>query len=161
MVAVVIALQATDPMNFPLELLNADDTALVVFAAGFMGVQDAYWIRQAGMVATCMDDDPVKLAEMAPLYPATWEFILADAYSYALTETTRRQWDVVTLDPWTNNMDKCASFIREWCRMAHKAVVIGTGVSTYVEAPDGWEVTDKRKRTEYDGGVYWTVLEPT
>lgn len=156
----MITLTATDPMNFPLELLQPGDTALVLFAAGFMGVQDAHWIREAGMTATCIDDDPTKLAQMAPLYPDTWEFLLADAYSFALTETTR-QWDVVTLDPWTNQMDKCASFISEWCRMARKAVVIGTGIATYVEAPAGWKVTDTRKRSDYDGGVFWTILEPT
>ncbi len=160
MVAVVITLTATDPMNFPVELLKNGDTALVLFAAGFRGIQDAYWIKEAGMNATCVDDDPVKLGEMAPLYPEDWEFVLADAYNFALKGTERRQWDIVTADPFTYDMDKCARFIREWCRLARKAVVIGTKVDTYVEAPDGWKVTSTVKRTDYDGGVYWKTLEP-
>jgi hypothetical protein len=43
--------------------------------------------------------------------------------------------------------------------MARKAVILGTGVGTEVSAPDGWHVSDVRKRSDYDGGVYWTVLE--
>ncbi len=160
MVAVVITLKATDPMNFPVELLKNGDTALVLFAAGFRGVQDAYWIREAGMDATCVDSDPVKLAEMAPLYPESWEFVQADAYNFALEQTDRRQWDIVTADPFTYEMDKCARFIHEWCRMARRAVVIGTKTDTYVEAPTGWKVTATVKRTDYDGGVYWKTLEP-
>ena len=38
--------------------------------------------------------------------------------------------------------------------------VIGTGVTTWVEPPVGWRITDRRKRTDHDGGVYWTVVEP-
>lgn len=156
----MITLTATDPMNFPLELLEKDDTALVLFAAGFLGVQDAVWVREAGMTATCVDSDPDKLAEMQPLYPDGWEFVQSDAYEFAFNDTERRQWDIVTADPWTNGMDRCARFVHEWCRLARKAVVIGTGTDTVVKAPDGWEVTGTHKRTDYNGGVYWTVLEP-
>ncbi len=156
----MITLAATDPMNFPLELLAEGETALVLFAAGFHGVQDAYWIKEAGMDATCVDSDPVKLAEMAPLYPESWEFVISDAYNFALQGTDRRQWDIVTADPWTQDMDKCARFISEWCRLARKAVVLGTKTDTYVDAPAGWKVISTEKRSDYDGGVYWTILEP-
>lgn len=154
----MITLTATDPMNFPLELLEKDDTALVLFAAGFHGLQDAVWVREAGMTATCVDSNPDKLAEMRPLYPDGWEFVQSDAYSFAFSEI--RQWDIVTADPWTNDMDRCSGFVHEWCRLARKAVVLGTGVGTVVEAPAGWKVTGTHKRSDYDGGVYWTVLEP-
>ncbi len=147
-------------MNFPLELLEDSETALVLFAAGFLGVQDAVWIRDAGLTATCVDTDPEKMASMKPLYPDDWEFVEQDAYAFAHWETERRQWDIVTADPWTGHMDTCARFLKEWCRLARKAVVLGTGVGTVVEAPEGWKVTGTRRRSDYDGGVFWTVLEP-
>lgn len=156
----MITLTASDPMNFPLELLEEDDEALVLFAAGFHGLNDAVWIRESGMTATCVDSDPDKLAEMRPLYPGDWQFVESDVYSFAFGLTSREQWDIVTVDPWTQDMDRCARFVKEWCRLARKAVVLGTGVGTVVEAPVGWKVTGTRKRSDHDGGVLWTVLEP-
>jgi hypothetical protein len=70
-----------------------------------------------------------------------------------------RDWGVVTLDPWTNQFQRCADNLQAWCWLARHAVVLGTGHSTDVTAPAGWRVADVRKRSEYDGGVFWTVLE--
>lgn len=153
----MITLTVTDDMNFPHAILAGCETALVVFAAHFRGVQDAYWIAEAGLTATCVDMDRQKLEDMEPMYPSDWEFVEADAYEWAVQPG--RQWDVVTLDPWSGQFQRCADNISAWCRLARHAVVLGTGLSTDVEAPTGWTVTDRRRRSDYDGGVFWTVLE--
>lgn len=143
--------------TFPCALLDGKRTALVLFAAGFHGKQDAFWVAEAGLVATCVDSDEVLLGEMAVLYPAEWRFQLADAYEYAAS--TRRTWDVVTVDCPSGQFARASSSVAVWCSCARSAVVLGTGIRTTVDAPDGWYVSGRRRRSAYDGGVYWTVLE--
>ncbi len=152
----MITLQVTDDQNFPHAVLEDRADALVLFAAGFHGRQDAYWIKQAGIPATCVDNDPDLLAAMAPLYPEDWEFVLADAYEFTDTD---RQWDVITLDPFTNQFQRCADHLDQWVGLARHTIVLGHGWNTMIAIPAGWVATDLRKRSEYDGGVYWTVME--
>lgn len=141
--------------DYPVAVLEGCETALIVFAAEFCGSNDAAWIADAGLRATCVDENAGRLQEMVRHYPADWSYVCTDAYS--LPSTLR--YDVVSLDPFTNHMDRCAANIEAWCQLARRAVIIGTGVDTVVEAPDGWQITDRVKRTDYQGGVYWTVLE--
>lgn len=156
MTATLAELRA-DSHPYPTACLVGCETALVLFAAWFQGRQDAAWIAEAGLRATCVDVDEHKLAEMRPLYPRDWEFVHADAFRYA--PTTDRQWDVVTADPWTNDFDRCADSIGDFCRVARKAVILATGVSTVLNVPAGWSVSEVVRRSSFDGGVYWTVLE--
>jgi hypothetical protein len=142
---------------YPDRLLIGRQTALVVFAAAFHGLNDASWIADADLRATCVDLDAVKLDEMADIYPRDWAFVCADAYD--LAARTQRQWDVVSCDPFTNEMQRCADNIEDWCRLARHAVILGTGTDTVVDVPDGWFVTGTVWRTGLDGGVYWTTLE--
>lgn len=141
---------------YPGFVLDGAETALVLFAAGFLGRQDAYWIADAGLRARCVDEDAEKLAEMRDLYPADWSWRAADVWSWS----DPKVYDVVSLDPWTQDFQRCADMVGKWCSLARRAVVLGTGVTTTVLAPTGWQVTDARKRSDYDGGVFWTVLEP-
>lgn len=145
---------------FPGPLLKDCDTALVMFAAGFYGMQDAYWIADAGLTATCVDADGDKLEAMRRLYPDDWRFVRHDVYTFPDGEPEGSQWDVVSLDPWTNEFSRCAEYVDLWCSLARRFVFLGTGLSTKVEPPVGWRIRDVMKRTDYDGGVFWTVLEP-
>jgi hypothetical protein len=142
---------------YPGYLLEGCRTALVFFCAAFLGKQDCAWIAEAGLTGTCVDRDGDRLDEMAGLYPDGWEFLKVDVYEFA--EETGGMWDIVSLDPWTQDFDRCAEALPLWCSLARRAVVLGTGVDTKVEAPDGWAVTEVRKRTDYDGGVFWTIVE--
>ena len=146
-----------EDMSFPHSVLAGCETALCVFAAGFLGRQDAFWVADAGLRATVVDSDPMMVKQMRKMYPPSWDWRIIDAYRFATDE----EWDVVTLDPWTNQFQLCADHLPAWCRMARHAVVLGTGIDTDVVAPPGWEITDVRQRSDYDGGVFWTVLEPT
>lgn len=147
----------TSDANFPHEALIGCQTALILFAAGFYGKQDAFWIADAGLHGTCVDLDESKLLEMREVYPGDWEWQLMDAYDFA--DRTERQWDVVVLDPWTQDFTRCADNIQAWCRLARTAVIIGTGVETVLTPPDGWKMSQVRQRSTYAGGVFWTVLE--
>jgi hypothetical protein len=147
----------SDDANFPHAALVGCETALVLFGAGFYGRQDAFWVAEAGLHATVVDTDQKRLDAMEDVYPEDWEFVCADAFIYA--KNCDRQWDVVTLDPFTNTFDRCADNIRQWCKLARYAVIMGTGANTVVQTPEGWHVTAGVRRSDYAGGVFWTVLE--
>lgn len=144
-------------MRFPHRVLVGNDSALVVFCAAFLGRQDAYWIAKAGLVATCVDEDRLKLLEMEQMYPESWSFVCQDAFTFAAN--ARRQWDIITLDPFTHDFERVADSIETWCGLARRAVVVGTGVDTIIEEPYGWEITSVERRSDYEGGVFWTTLE--
>lgn len=143
--------------SFPRSVLERCESALVLFAAGFHGSQDAFWVAAAGLSATCVDQRPGNLGEMAAVYPDSWEFVRADAFEFA--ESTDETWDLVSVDCPTGAFDRCADLVGLWCSLARVAVVLGTGFATSVSPPEGWQVTDVRQRSVFAGGVFWTVLE--
>lgn len=148
-------------MAFPRSLLKPGDSALVLFAAGFHGAQDALWIADAGLEADCVDIDDRKLDEMAAEYPATWRFTAMDVFDFAeAAEAAGERWDVVSIDCPTNLFDRCAEHMKLWCALARKAVILGVGQATEVAMPPGWRTTDIRQRSGFAGGVYWLVAEP-
>jgi hypothetical protein len=131
-------------------------TALVLFAAAFHGQQDAVWMAEAGLTATCVDVDAEKLGEMEQVYPSDWDYVYGDAFAFALA--TERQWDIVSLDPPSNLFDRCAELLPMWCRLADMGVILGHGKNTAVMPPDGWWISDQVKRSTFAGGCYWTVI---
>lgn len=145
--------------TYPTYLFDKCDTALILFAAGFWGRQDGYWIQEAGLDATCVDLDGKKLREMEALYPSSWEFEVGEVFEYCAT--TDRMWDLVSIDPPTDQFVRCGELIEDFCALALEAVVLGVGPNTTWEPPPGWEHTDTRWRSTFRGGVYWAVLERT
>lgn len=143
--------------KFPHEALVGSETALLCFCAAFLGRQDAFWVADAGLKGTCVDVDQEKLDAMWAVYPEGWEFVCADAFEFA--PETDRQWDVVTLDPYTQDFTRTADNLPVWCRLARHKVLLGTGIGTVVTPPPGWRMSEHMRRSDYDGGVYWTVLE--
>jgi hypothetical protein len=146
------------PAIYPRHVLNDCETGLVLFAAAFYGQQDAVWFAEAGLTTTCIDLDTQKLEEMQAAYPSDWEYVTRDAFLYATF--TYGHWDVVSLDPPSNLFDKCATLLPLWCNLADRAVILGTGKNTIVEVPEGWQITERVRRSGFFGGVYWTVVEP-
>lgn len=144
---------------FPQEVLKGCRSALVLFAAAFHGRQDAIWIADAGLRATCVDIDHAKLGDMGRVYPEGWEFVNGDVFDYAALTT--RKWDLVTLDPPTNLFEKCAAWLPRWCELARRAVVLGCGPSPELDVPDGWALEPLRYRSDFAGGVNWAVLVRT
>lgn len=143
--------------TYPTAHLTDCRDALVLFAAAFGGRQDAYWIAQAGLQATCVDHDDGLLGAMVLAYPHGWEYVHADAFLYA--STTARLWDVVSIDCPTNLFGACADALPLWCELARKLVVLGSDDRT-LTPPAGWEMVERRFRSANYGGVYWQVLRP-
>lgn len=148
-----------EPALYPRRVLAGCETALILFASGFWGRQDGFWVADAGLRATCIDVDADRLDEMAALYPTDWYFVEADAYAWAPTASGR--WDVVSADCPTGHFDRCAEMLPVFCRLAKRAVVVGAGPDRdAIVAPDGWEMTEFLWRSNYvRGGVHWAVLE--
>lgn len=146
-----------EPSVFPRHILDGCETGLVLFAAGFHGAQDAIWLAEAGIQATCLDTDGGKLDAMALAYPARWEFIVGDAFAYA--ERTQRTWDVVTVDCPTRAFEKCAEYVGWWSQLAHHTVVLGSGPFTTIHPTKGWTITEQIRRSDYKGGTFWTVIQ--
>lgn len=136
-------------------------TALCLFCAEWYGMQDAYWIAKAGLTGTCVDLNADKLARMREVYPEGWEFETADAYEFAEKALEDgRQWDALTLDPWTGQFQRCADLLTTWTTLARRVVVLGHGNYRLhrPEAPEGWSMVEAIKRSDFKGGIYWLVF---
>jgi hypothetical protein len=137
------------------------ETALCLFCAEWLGMQDAYWVAKAGLVGACVDLQADKLQQMEDVYPEGWAFVEADVYEFAEHAVgMEMEWDVVTLDPWTGQFDQCAKLIDTWTALASEVVVLGHGNYrlTPPEAPKGWTLAETIKRSDYKGGIYWLVF---
>jgi hypothetical protein len=137
------------------------ETALCIFCAEWLGMQDAYWVAKAGLTGTCVDRQGDKLAQMRELYPDGWEFVEADAYVYAEAAVREEMWwDVVTLDPWTGQFQRCADLIDTWTTLARQLVILGHGHYRLEppKAPEGWTLVETIKRSDFKGGVNWLVF---
>lgn len=142
---------------FPRHVLEGCETGLVLFAAAWYGKQDAVWLAEAGIRATCVDTNGGRLDAMALAYPDDWEFVVGDAFGYA--SRTRRRWDVVTVDCPTGAFDRCAGLAATWCGLARRVVVLGSGPAPELDLPVGWNVAERIRRSNFRGGTYWTVLQ--
>jgi hypothetical protein len=146
------------PALYPRHLLVGSESALVLFAAAFHGQQDAVWMAEAGLAATCVDHDHEKLGQMVLAYPEGWEYVYGDVFEYAVR--TSKRWDVVSIDCPSNLFDRCAELMPLWCRIARKAVVVGSGRQFMFHQPEGWRFSDSVFRSHNYGDVYWRVFQP-
>lgn len=145
---------------FPSARLEGLRTALVLFAAGFYGRQDAFWIAEAGLRATCVDIDREKIQHMATLYPKGWSFVCDDVFEYVKTaESWRLRWDIVTVDCKSDLFDNASRMVDTWCDRAKRIVILGSDGLSLIVPPNDWTVVDVIHRSDHEGGVYWTVME--
>lgn len=149
------AIRDADDRSFPTGVLRDARTALVLFSSAWYGMQDAYYVAAAGLRATCVDIRSENFEDMQRLYPEGWEFVQDDAYEFV--KRTQRKWDVVTVDCPSGHFQKCADLLPTLCRLARRAVVLGSGAATRVEMPEGWRELTRNRRSMMYGGVYWTV----
>jgi hypothetical protein len=144
---------------YPDSHLKGLATAFVGFCGGFDGRQDCAHIAAAGLEAVCVDRSARRLEGMRELYPSAWQFVVADVYAYAdMRYAQGARFDVVSLDPYTNQFQECADHIDLWCSLARVVVIIGTGRQTHIPLPDGWFFGDQIRRSGYQGGTFWTLL---
>lgn len=144
--------------TFPVDVLYGCKNALALFSAGFYGANDVIWMARANIPTVCVDLDVEKLDAMEDVYPRSWEFVLDDVFRYV--KKTKRTWDLVTADPWTQQFQLVADIVPALCKLSKRAVVVGCGSQTLIEPPAGWTLGPLVWRSDYvPGGVHWAVLE--
>lgn len=153
---------AMEARPYPVEALEGCETGLVLFAAAFLGHNDAIHFAEAGIITTCVDRDGPRLREMQALYPESWSFVEADVFAFV--RASSEKFDVVSADPFTPEFPRVAKLVPALCRLANRSVIVGAGTATVdeIKAPRGWLVGDEKlHRSSHLGGVYWVTLERT
>lgn len=142
---------------YPTELLVGCESALVLFGAAFLGINDAIHVAAAGIAdVTVVDVDAARLATMRSLYPAGWEFVESDAFDFAGRQSAAHaRYDLVSADPWTDLMPRCRDLLPTLVSLARRAVVLGVEPALSLEAPAGWD----GRRIERSALSDWLVLE--
>jgi hypothetical protein len=141
---------------YPADLLAGCESGLVLFAAAFLGHNDAIHFAEAGIITTCIDTDAERLYEMRELYPEQWAFVNTDAWAYA--EAARREeltWDVVSADTFTGAMTRRSlDSLELWCSLAEQLVTVTVTNRNSYTVPKGWGF-HLHKRSEK---VFWLVM---
>jgi len=150
---------AQEARPYPTEILEGPELAesgLLLFAAGFLGHNDAVHFAERGIPCSAVDVDGARLEQMRQLYPPEWEFVEADAFEFARENVARRRWDVVSVDTFTGEaMARSLELLRLWTGLAHRAVTVTVTARTSYAVPLGWTSWLYPRSTS----VYWLVLE--
>lgn len=134
--------------TFPTELLSNDKTGLCLFGAGFLGRNDAIHMRDAGMHATVVDIDEMKMQAMKPLYPVDWDFTTADVWVYAQLATQfDLTWDVVSVDPPVALLDRAVEDIGLWLSLTDEVLVLTCSTSVEPKMSGDFHVKDSLIRS--------------
>jgi hypothetical protein len=147
---------AMEARPYPSHLLEGCETGLVLFAAAFLGHNDAIHFAEAGLRTTCIDNDGTRLREMRALYPSEWNFFNYDAWEYAREcSYDEVEWDAVSADTFTGSATRRSlDSLELWCSLARKLVTVTYTAGEAYEVPDGW----KGELFERATNVYWLVL---
>lgn len=148
---------AMEARPYPTDILKDAETGLCLFAAAFLGHNDAIHMAEAGLRSTCVDIDEDRIDEMRALYPRDWSFITSDAWTFATAaQELDTFWDVVSCDTFTGDaMRQSLDSLPLWCSLAREAVTVTLTVGAPYTLVDGW----KDSLYERGPGVYWLVLE--
>lgn len=149
-----VAMQARP---YPVHLLEGHRTGLLLYAAGFLGHNDAVHYALSGLECTAVDTDAERLGEMRRLYEQGWTFVNADAVSYAEAAAEGDVfWDCVSVDPFTGEaMEQALGRLELWCSVARHLVTVGCRRGDSWRVPAGW----RSHLYERVAGVYWLTLE--
>lgn len=130
---------ALDAGPYPSMRLPRGGTGLCLFAAAFLGAQDAIHMARAGMELDLVDVDGDRMREMAPLYPLARRHV-QDAWEFAeQAHDLGYVWDAVSVDSWTGEIEpRVMGSLELWCSLASVMVTVThTHRSRYV-VPHGW-----------------------
>lgn len=150
---------AQEARPYPRELLDGCESGLVLFAAAFLGHNDAIHFAEAGIPnVTLVDVDGERLDEMAELYrDKSWTWLTADAWDVALN--ARRlgtKFDAVSVDTFTGPaLERSLRSLDLWTAIARKLVTV-TSVGTHFDVPRGWYGRLRKRSANAD----WLVLRP-
>lgn len=150
---------AIDASVFPIDVLEGAESGLVLFAAAFLGRNDAIHYAEAGVPdVTLVDIDGERLEEMRALYRSpSWEWLERDAFAFAReAREAGRVWDVVSVDTFTGEaLERSVGDLEAWTSIARRAVVVTSRRTSAYVIPDGW----RSRRVKRSVLVEWLVLE--
>jgi len=146
--------------RYPLDYVSEErcETALVLFGAGFYGLNDGAWLAGAGLLATVVDVDRLRLDVMQRIYPAAWTFECSDAYEYVEgAAASSRRWDLLSIDPPVALCGGVDVMLPALVKLANSLVVVTRlAGSETVSPPPGWHVVCRRSRSS---AADWVVLK--
>ena len=126
--------------SYPGYLLKRGGTALSLFAAGYWGWNDCIHFLRHNMACDCVDINAKKLEEMRGLYPETWTFTTADAWSFAKEAAIQgRTWDVVSIDTFLGDAtQRSIDSLAMWSMLADQMVTVTVPLKADIKPPPGW-----------------------
>lgn len=141
---------------YPAYLLDGCETGLCLFAAAFLGHNDAIHMARAEMTVACVDVDGPRLREMRDLFPADWLWYFDDAWGFAQeAKLLSIEWDAVSVDTFTGDAERRSlDSLELWCSLARKVVTVTHCAGSEYVVPDGWQDGLFERAT----GVNWLVL---
>ncbi len=141
---------------YPEEQLEGLASGLCLFSAAFLGHNDVVHFASAGIQTTCVDVDAGRLGEMRRLYPRSWQFVIADAWTYAHAAARQElAFDAVSVDSFCGDaMLRVLEDLTVWTDLANELVTVTVADGYGYTVPDGWEASELRRAP----GVYWLVL---
>lgn len=125
---------------YPAALLDDCESGLAVFSAAFRGWNDVIHFARKGLRTTCVDSNADRLAEMAAIYPADWEFVTSDAWDFAehaASEDTT--WDAITVDPFTDNIQRVLDTLDLFLSLSRKVATFTVKRTSVLPSLEGWE----------------------
>lgn len=124
---------------YPADMLEDCETGLLLFAAAFLGVNDAIHFARRQMVCTCVDTNAERLTRMEALYPSDWSFVEQDAWEFAeAAATSGTAWDAVSVDTFTGMAAvRSLGTLGLWCSLASKCVTVTIVDGQTYTVPDG------------------------
>lgn len=151
---------AMEKRPYPAELLEGCESGLCLFAAAFLGHNDAIHFAEAGVPdVTLVDVDGERLREMNELYrDKRWTFAESDAFAFArFARQLGSKWDAVSVDTFTGSaLERSLGDLEQWTSIARRFVTVTATRDASYRLPRGW-----RSRIVWrSSAAYWLVLEP-
>jgi len=151
--------------TFPCDLVREARDAACFFGAAFLGRNAEVFLATDLAIprAWIVDSDATALDAMRRVYAdlcPRWTFVRGDAYEVA--EAMDRDdvaFDLVTVDPWSQDIARALGALSLWCAVARRWVVIGARRADPVpDLPHGWRLAARVERSDHRGGIDWLVL---
>lgn len=126
---------------YPADMLEDCQTGLLLFAAAFLGVNDAIHFARKQLRCTCVDTDRERLGRMEDIYPDDWTFHVQDAWEFAREAAERgKTWDAVSVDTFTGNAtNRSLADLEVWCALANRCLTVTVATGQEYVVPEGWE----------------------
>ena len=142
---------------YPADMLTYCETGLCLFAAAFMGVNDAVHYARKGLHTTCVDTNADRLSDMARVYPEGWEFLVSDAWDFA-EECLAADifYDAVSVDTFLGDAtERSMGTLKLWCSIARKCVTATIPAGASPPVPAGWRSYEYPRSTK----ASWLVMQ--